>query len=273
MTISYRKVTINGLLMHVALAGEDNPGPWVLMIHGFPDDHSVWRHQIPALVNQGFRVIAPDMRGCGDSEIPAQLSQFRLDALVDDLLKLMDQLAIPSVRLVGHDWGAIISWHFAIKHPSRVERYAALSVGHPNCYMHCGLQQKLKGWYILFIQLRQVAAFLMKLGDFFLLKRLMNFAAEWPRVKTRLSRPGRLMAGLNYYIANTGTLLARAGQVAIPVLGVWSDGDNFLIERQMTKSKEYITAKWSYAKVAGANHWMQLDKPDEVNRLLVAFLD
>jgi pimeloyl-ACP methyl ester carboxylesterase len=248
MTITYRKFTINGLLMNVALAGEDNHGPWILMIHGFPDDHSVWRYQIPALVNQGFRVIAPDMRGCGDSEIPAERSHYRLDALIDDLVQLMNQLAIPSVRLVGHDWGAVISWHFAIRHPQRVERYAALSVGHPNCYMHCGLEQKLKGWYILFIQLRGIAAFLMQLGDFFLLKRLMNFAVEWPHVRARLSRPGRLMAGLNYYIANMGTLLAHTGNVALPVLGIWSDGDGYLIERQMTKSKEYVTGQWSYEK-------------------------
>jgi len=140
----------NGVDLRVVAAGE---GPDVLLVHGFPDDHSVWRHQIPALVAAGYRVIAPDTRGCGDSAAPLGRRHYTLDLLVGDLLALLDALGIEKVRLVGHDWGAIIAWQLAIRHPERVDRYLALSVGHPTAYARGPLEQKLKGWYVLFFLL------------------------------------------------------------------------------------------------------------------------
>ena len=131
---------VNGVRLHAAVAGE---GPPVLLVHGFPDDHAVWRKQIPALAAAGYKVIAPDMRGCGESEAPVDVSSYRIDVLIDDLVGLLDTLGIERVRLVAHDWGAVIGWAFAIRHPERVERYAALSVGHPSAYARGPLEQKL----------------------------------------------------------------------------------------------------------------------------------
>jgi pimeloyl-ACP methyl ester carboxylesterase len=124
----------------------------VLLVHGFPDCHEIWRHQIPALVAAGYRVIVPDMRGCGDSDAPLGSHNYRVDLLVSDLAVLLYVLRIDTVRLVGHDWGAVIAWQFCFRHPSRVDRYMALLVGHPSAYAGAPLEQKLKGWYVLFMQ-------------------------------------------------------------------------------------------------------------------------
>lgn len=130
-TFTGKRFRVNGIDMNVVIAGD---GPPVLLVHGYPDDHTVWRHQLPALINAGYRVIAPDMRGCGETEISPNVADYRIPNLVADLLGLLDALGIDKVRLVAHDWGAVISWHFAIAHPERVDRYVALSVGHPATY-------------------------------------------------------------------------------------------------------------------------------------------
>ena len=147
-------IKVNGIRLNLRLEGE---GPPVLLVHGFPDSHAVWRRQIPALVAAGFQVIAPDTRGCGDSEISPDVADYRLENLVADLVGLLDHLGVDKVRLVAHDWGAVIAWHLVLAHPERVERYIPLSVGHPACYAHGGLMQKLKGYYALLIQLRGIA--------------------------------------------------------------------------------------------------------------------
>jgi pimeloyl-ACP methyl ester carboxylesterase len=102
MTINRRRMRVNDVELNVVVQGE---GPDVLLVHGFPDDHTVWRNQIPALVDAGYRVIAVDTRGCGESEIKPREGDYAIDKLVADLVALLDALGIAKVRLVGHDWG------------------------------------------------------------------------------------------------------------------------------------------------------------------------
>ena len=104
-----RRIAVNGVTLNVIVEGK---GPDVLLVHGFPDCHDVWRHQIPALVEAGYRVIAPDMRGCGLSDAPAATSDYKVSHLVSDLVALLDALQIKKVRLVGHDHGALIGFQF-----------------------------------------------------------------------------------------------------------------------------------------------------------------
>ena len=107
----------------VELAGERFPvvdvgtGPAVLLLHGFPDSRFLWRHQVPGLSEAGYRVIAPDLRGFGDAPRPADVRAYRRPFLVADVLGLLDQLGLDRVHLVGHDWGASLSWRIAGSYP------------------------------------------------------------------------------------------------------------------------------------------------------------
>jgi len=270
MNFNRRTVAVNGVQLNVIIEGQ---GPDVLLVHGFPDDHTVWRHQIPALVQAGYRVIALDTRGAGQSEIPRSVSDYRVETLVADLIGLLDALGIEKVRLVGHDWGAVQAWHLALWHSERVERYIALSAGHPRAYASGGLMQKLKGYYILLIQFRGLIEFLVRVCNWWPLSMMVRFPKEFPDIKARLSRPGRLTAGFNYYRANLRLLLPpQYPPMRIPVVGIFSDGDIFLTERQMRKSAEYCDVGWKFERVNGANHWLQLDAPDRVNSLLLQHL-
>jgi pimeloyl-ACP methyl ester carboxylesterase len=149
----------------------------------------------------------------------------------------------------------------------------ALSVGHPAAYARGGLVQKLRGYYVLLIQLRHVIEFLVTRFDWWPLERLTAYPEEFANWKSRLSRPGRLTAGFNYYRANLHLFLGQEGErVKVPVVGAWSSGDRFLVEQQMTNSAQYCDAGWTYVRLDGPNHWLQLTSPDTVNSLLVQYL-
>jgi pimeloyl-ACP methyl ester carboxylesterase len=270
MTINNRRVRVNDVELNIVTQGD---GPAVLLVHGFPDDHTVWRNQIPALVDAGYRVIALDTRGCGESEIKPRESDYAIDKLVADLVGLLDALGIAKVRLVGHDWGALQGWCFAMQHPKRVDRYVAMSAGHPAAYASGGLVQKLKGYYVFCIQLRGLIEFLVTRFDWLLFGLLLHYPAEFPHIRARLSRPGRLTAGFNYYRANLRPMHSKVfPPVKVPVVGIWSDGDIFLTEDQMRGSERYCDAGFRYFRIDGANHWLQLTASEKLNPLLLQLL-
>jgi pimeloyl-ACP methyl ester carboxylesterase len=265
-----RKIRVGNLDMNVVIAGE---GPDVLLVHGFPDTHTVWRHVIPALVSAGYRVIAPDTRGCGETDMPAGVSSYRLESLVADLVGLLDALGIGQVRLIAHDWGAVQAWRLVLNYPQRVDRYVALSVGHPSAFSRGGLEQKLRSSYALLFQVRGAAEFLLTRSDWRLFRLLARYPEQMPEWRQALSRPGRLTAGMNYYRANPGLMVPREYPLArVPVLGIWSTGDRFLAEAQMVSSQRYVSAPWRYERIEGANHWMQLTAPGQLNPLLLDYL-
>lgn len=264
------RYSVNGIEMHVLIAGS---GPDVLLLHGFPDSHKLWRYQVPALVAAGFRVIAPDLRGYGLTEIPkGGVTAYRMDQLVADVVSLLDVLGVAKVRLVGHDWGAGIGWQAAILHPERIDRYVAISVGHPTSFKRGGFKQKLSSWYMLMFQLRGFAEWLISVNDFELFGRLSGFPQEVPNWRADLGRPGRLTAALNYYRANTALMLFDSGNTTVPVMGIWSAGDTALTERQMVNSAQFCKGDWRYERIDGVGHWVPLEAPDRLNAFLVDYL-
>lgn len=120
-------VDTNGLRMAVY---EQGKGPAVILVHGFPELAFSWRHQLPALAKAGFRAIAPDMRGYGQTDAPGGVDAYRMQNLIGDLQGLMDALDLERATFVGHDWGALILWHMAMLAPDRIERLINLNIPH-----------------------------------------------------------------------------------------------------------------------------------------------
>ncbi|KAK7397163.1 hypothetical protein VNO78_18330 [Psophocarpus tetragonolobus] len=123
--IKHRRVKVNGIKMHVAEKGK---GPVVLFLHGFPDLWYTWRHQIMGLSSMGYHAVAPDLRGYGDSEVPATRGNYTVFNVVGDIIALLDTMGVQKVYLVGHNWGAIIGWHLSMFRPERVKAFVCLSV-------------------------------------------------------------------------------------------------------------------------------------------------
>ena len=123
--IEHRTVEVNGIKMHVAEKGE---GPVVLFLHGFPELWYSWRHQILSLSSLGYRAVAPDLRGYGDTDAPPSIDSYTCFHIVADLVALIDSLGAEQVFLVAHDWGAIIGWYLCMFRPDKVKAYVCLSV-------------------------------------------------------------------------------------------------------------------------------------------------
>ncbi|KAL5713142.1 Epoxide hydrolase 2 [Ranunculus cassubicifolius] len=123
--IKHSILPINGINMHIAEKGE---GPVVLFIHGFPELWYTWRHQIHALASHGYRAIAPDLRGYGDTDAPQSVHSYTVFHIVGDLIDLLDTIGQEKVFVVGHDWGASIAWHLCLFRPDRVKALVNTSV-------------------------------------------------------------------------------------------------------------------------------------------------
>ncbi|KAJ1417148.1 Epoxide hydrolase-like [Sesbania bispinosa] len=123
--IQHRTVEVNGIKMHVAEKGE---GPVVLFLHGFPELWYSWRHQILALSSLGYRAVAPDLRGYGDTDAPSSVTSYTCFHIVGDIVALIDSLGVDQVFLVAHDWGAMIGWFLCLFRPERIKAYVCLSV-------------------------------------------------------------------------------------------------------------------------------------------------
>ena len=271
-----RMVTVNNLTFPVIDKGS---GPAVLLLHGFPDSRFMWRHQIGPLLDAGFRVIAPDLRGFGDAPKPAAVEEYRLPVIATDVIGILDSLGVKQARVVCHDWGAGLGWYLALTRPDRIERIVAMSVGANGNSGASTLAQREKSWYFLFFQFQDIAEATLMRNDFAFFKEWSRGQGDTERYVKDLSRPGALTAALNWYRANvrpqmppSSTPAQPPPKIPVPAMGLWGDGDPFLTEDHVKRSPERLSGPWRYEKIAGAGHWIMLDKPAEVNRLLLEFL-
>jgi pimeloyl-ACP methyl ester carboxylesterase len=268
-------LTVNGLSFHVIDEGD---GPAVLLLHGFPDSSALWRHQVPALVDAGYRVIAPDLRGFGASDRPEGVAAYAMPTLVADVLGIIDTLDVERADVVGHDWGSGLGWTLAAVVPERVRRLVALSVGHPAGYFTDEIRQRELSWYMLFFLFEGVAEEALRRDDWALFRTWLRGQGDLDDRLADLERPGALTAALNWYRANISAEAFGSPDamplppVACPVLGVWSDGDPACGEAQMLASREHVTGTWRYHRITGAGHWIPLDAAKELTTVLLDFL-
>jgi pimeloyl-ACP methyl ester carboxylesterase len=276
------QIHIGDLTFNVAEAGSGTP---VILLHGWPDSWHLWRAQIESLVRSGHRVIAPDLRGFGQSAAPEAAGEYSLHLLISDVVAVMDEFKIERAAVVGHDWGAVLAWLVATFLPDRVERLVCVSVGHPQAFSGAGFVQKQLSWYMLWFQFPGVAESAFATDDWELFCNWAHNGAArgsddyMERQIADLSRPGRLSAGFNWYRANISPeTFAGDGRgvalppVACPTMGVWSSGDMALSEVQMTESHKYVSGPWRYERIEVASHWIPIYASDELNELLEEFL-
>jgi pimeloyl-ACP methyl ester carboxylesterase len=261
-----------GVGLEVFVDGPEAGTP-VLFMHGWPDSHALWRHQIAALAADGYRTIAPDLRGFGASDKPADVDAYQLKNTVFDVLAILDATQTENAHVVAHDWGAAAAWGLTAFLPDRVRSLTTLSVGHPNAFRDAGFEQRMRSWYMLLFNFEGIAE------EWFEQNKELMLASHPDRAQviTQLAEPGALTASLGWYRANAHPRSLIAGPVDLPrittpVMGVWSSGDFALTERQMTGSKDYVDGPFRYERIDGAAHWMQVEKPDEVTALIRDFL-
>jgi pimeloyl-ACP methyl ester carboxylesterase len=248
--------------------------PVVLMVHGWPDTAYVWRHQVSYLVERGYRVIAPDMHGRGHSDRPPDLTGYKLSSTIPDLVAVLDHFEIDTAHVVGHDFGALVTWVLAMTVPERVGSLTTLSVGHPSAFASGGLKQMSRSWYMLLFQFQGVAEEWLRQNDWENFRRFVGNHPETEQWISVLSQDGALESSLDWYRANSHPeRLIKPPRpfppVRVPTQGLWSSGDFALTEIQMEDSGRFVDAEWRYKRLDGLSHWMQLDDPDAVSNLLL----
>lgn len=303
--LQHEFVGVNGIRMHYVTMksgdvddsnGENNP--LMILLHGFPEFWYSWRHQIPFFAKH-FRVVAPDMRGYGETEKPKEISEYRIDKLVRDIIELIHSFGKEKAIIVGHDWGAIIGWSIAMIAPSVVEKLVIMNAPHPALYQKNAFKnipQMQKSWYVFFFLLQKVPEKVLSSNNFELLKHMLessikrkdkftqndieNYIASWRNGDERGTGEG-IAGGINYYRANLNSeFWGNLGEsipfpkIKVPTLSIWGEDDVFLGKELAAAehTKELIEAPFSLNLISNCGHWVQQEAPDEVNQIMSEFL-
>ena len=281
--ITVQWVEANAQKFEVATAGEGKK--LALCLHGFPELNYSWRHQIPLLVEMGYKVWAPNLRGYGGSSKPEGVDNYRLNILVQDVAALIDASGAEEVTLIAHDWGAIIAWHFAILKIRPLTRLVIMNVPHPKCAQRelKHWHQLKKSWYIFFFQLPRLPEWLFGLNG---AERIKQAFAKMAVDKSRFpdselqvyadaaSRPGALRSMINYYRALLRTKDGREtgdAMVNIPTLMIWGEEDS-AIDIRCTDGTEEWVPDLELHRLPGVSHWVQQEAPEKVNAILREWL-
>lgn len=264
--------------------GVEDP-PVVILLHGFPEFWYAWRYQIEPLAAAGFRVIAPDMRGYNLSDKPAGVVNYRVEALAADVAQLVRELGCEKAHIVGHDWGGFVAWWFAMTYPSALERLVVMNAPHPGhgLAMLADPEQLRRSWYMFFFQLPVLPERRMIRNDYEVVRRTLLAHTERKEAFSSedLDRYVRAftMAGprpmLDYYRAlfrrNPLALRRELRPINAPVQVIWGKKDRNLLETYAEPPPRWVwDVRVDY--VDDAAHWVQSDRPETVNQLLLDFL-
>lgn len=278
--ITTRTIEANGLRFAVDEAGEGDDV--ALLLHGFPESRYSWRHQLPALAALGWRAVAPDLRGYGETSRPPERAAYRMEHLVADAGGLFDALGARRRLLIGHDWGALVAWSFAMARTRPLDGLVAMNVPHPAVFravLRRSWAQRRRSWYVAFFQIP-------RLPEWFLTRnraRAVGHAftgmavdrSAFPREVTERYRqnallPGAMSAMLAYYRANLG-LLARGGgaspAIETPTLLIWGEEDKAL-GLELTEGYDGLVEDFTLRRLPNVSHWVQQEAPEAVNAAL-----
>jgi pimeloyl-ACP methyl ester carboxylesterase len=311
-----RMIDTNGVKLRVAELGE---GPLVLLVHGWPESWYSWRHQIKALAAAGYHVVAPDMRGYGASDKPANIEDYNIRELSADLVGLLDAMNEKTATLVGHDWGAIVAWNSMLLHPDRFTALAAMSVpfsGRPDASPLDSMKRSYGDnfYYILYFQEPGVAEAEFDADPKAILSRLYSVTGaplDPPQVTDpkasaggwipRLGAPRELppwlsSADLEYFVEEFKNAGFRGGinyyrnfhrnweitpelsgkRISAPVMFLAGQDDIVIRGAKPENLKAQISRVAddlrSVTVIPNSGHWIQQERPEEVNARLLEFL-
>lgn len=255
----------------------EGDGPLIVLLHGFPQYRIAWQKQLPVLAAAGYRAVAPDLRGYGESPKPAAIDDYRMPLVVEDVAELIRSLngGKPCI-VIGHDWGALVAWFLAMTHRDLVSQLVILNVPHPALFareLKRSGKQRAKAAYQLFFQLpvlpelfvRLFGRTLMKKAGRFTPEQIDAFAANWKTSMTPM---------LHYYRAmrkTRGELRKIMRRIDVPTMIIWGEWEPVFLPQTLVGTEEWVP-HLRIARVPKAGHFIQNDAPERVNELLLEFL-
>jgi pimeloyl-ACP methyl ester carboxylesterase len=282
-----------GVTLKVALGGPADAPP-IIFLHGFPESHRTWRHQMANLAAD-YRVVAPDQRGFGGSDKPIPVDAYKANCVVEDMIALADALGIEGFTLVGHDWGGAAAWLAALRHPDRVERLVIVNAPHPLIFQRSLIDdpaQRAASQYINAFRAPGIEAAIKAMGlDAFFEKsfgphvdlRLISPAERVAYIED-WAQPGTLTAMLNWYRASAMKVpedgerahkplwtMAPFPKLKMPVLVVWGLKDKALLPIQLD-GLDKVVGDLRIVVEQDAGHFMPWEKPETVTMAIRDFL-
>lgn len=280
-----------GVELDVAIAG-DPAHPAIILLHGFPESHRTWRHQIPELAKTHF-VIAPDQRGFARSSKPEQVSDYAPAMLLGDVLALADHFGKDRFTLVGHDWGGAVAWMAALNRPDRVERLIIINAPHPLIFqrtMFDDPDQRAASQYIRAFRNPSLEAHIAAIGvEAYFAKTFVGHADQAKLAEERAyyldqwRQPGALTAMYNWYRASPIIVPAMDEEpprpafldkpfppLAMPALIIWGMADTALKPSQLVGLETLVPGMTLVTIDAG--HFVPWEAPDAVNAAMSAWL-
>ena len=278
-----RWIRAGDLEFHAVVAGPED-GPLALLLHGFPECWYSWRHQIPVLVEAGYRVVAPDQRGYNLSDKPQGVKQYQIDRLTGDIGALIRALGRERAVLVAHDWGGVVAWRFAIDHPEAVDRLVVMNAPHPVTFFEAlksDRSQQQKSWYMFAFQLPWLPEVLLMLSPAASARLFFRGTAVCPQAFTdadlevmaaAMAQPGAMRCMLNWYRAAFRFRAAsRSRLIEAPTLLIWAE-DDVALGKSLASGLEPWVPDLRVHYIPNCGHWVQNEAPDEVNERMLAFL-
>ena len=290
-SITQHSISANDLNISYFAAGLDNDGPLVICLHGFPDSAHTWRHLLPRLADAGYRAIAPFLRGYAPTEVPSD-GRFQTAASAIDALALRDALGggADSV-IIGHDWGAVITHIAANVRPDAFAKVVTMAVPPGNAVgvaFLSNLAQIKRSWYMFFFQ-HPFADFVVGANDLAYIDMLwadwspgFDATEELALLKPSLRDPANLQAALGFYRATLGAgyndpELQSAQDMSStippqPLLYLHGRTDGCMGAEVAEFAAAELTSNARAHFVDSAGHFLHLEKPNEVNDIILSFL-
>ena len=279
--MEHRTITTNGIHLHAVTDGDPSK-PLVILLHGFPEFWYAWRRYLPLLAAEGFFVVAPDQRGFNLSDKPGPTEAYDLDHLCADLVGMIDAFGREKAAVIGHDWGAVVAWWTAMRHPDRISRLAVINVPHPlvmRSFMLEHPSQVARSWYVFFFQVPLLPELAFVRGDGQLvLDRMVRTARpgtfsreDLEAYRAAWRQPGAVHSMVNWYRAAVRKLLPIGSydpSIRPETLIVWGKQDN-LLDARMAEESARTCASARLCYFDQASHWVHHEELDAVSRLLV----
>lgn len=276
MTDSNRltQFTHDGLCFDVADTGPID-GTVIVLLHGWPQTAKCWDSVAALLHLQGYRTIAPNQRGYSPHARPRGISAYRVATLTNDIVALIHSLNVGAVHVVGHDWGSVVAWDLAAKHPQLVRTLTSVSVPHSAAFLKSMLcsDQLPRVYYMGLFQLPwlpELIATRFKPVFTQMLKGAGMNAAQIADVYSHVIEAGAFTGSLNYYRAMPFTSprdLMR--KVSVPTMHIWGGADSALSRKSAELTKNQVTGPYRLVVLEHANHWIPEQNPNELAKLII----
>jgi pimeloyl-ACP methyl ester carboxylesterase len=268
------RIPAHGLEFRARVAGRGGGGPGLILLHGFPETSAMWEPLLAAAAARGYRVIAYDQRGYSPGARPAGVAAYRIEEAVADVLAVADAAGFADFHLVGHDWGCVVGWLAAVRHPARLRSWTGLSIPHPGPMI-----EQLRGGlpaYIRVFNTPWLPELAFSFGGFALLRRaLPDDPALRDEVLAVLSEPGALSAALNWYRAIPAGLAGFPGgsfEVQPPTLFLWGRREGWVDGARLEAQRGLARGPYDELEL-DAGHWLIEEQPQVVVERVLAHLD